>query len=80
MKPNEPEGSGVLERRIQEVTQANRMFYEAFESLDIAKMDEVWAHLDYVTCVHPGLGAPLGVARRTRLLGLDLQQHLFDEV
>ena len=54
MKPNEPEGSGVLERRIQEVTQANRMFYEAFESLDIAKMDEVWAHLDYVTCVHPG--------------------------
>ena len=54
MKPNEPEGSGVLERRIQEVTQANRKFYEAFESLDIAKMDEVWAHLDYVTCVHPG--------------------------
>ena len=54
MKPNEPEGSGVFERRIQEVTQANRKFYEAFESLDIAKMDEVWAHLDYVTCVHPG--------------------------
>jgi len=44
----------VLERRIQEVTQANRKFYEAFESLDIAKMDEVWAHLEYVTCVHPG--------------------------
>ena len=30
------------------------MFDQAFESLDIAKMDEVWAHLDYVTCVHPG--------------------------
>jgi ketosteroid isomerase-like protein len=44
----------VLERRIQEVTQANRKFYDAFESLDIAKMDEVWAHLEYVTCVHPG--------------------------
>ena len=46
--------SRVLERRIQEVTNANRKFYEAFESLDISKMDEVWAHLDYVTCVHPG--------------------------
>ena len=34
MKPNEPEGQGVLERRIQEVTQANQRFYEAFESLD----------------------------------------------
>ena len=44
----------MLERRIQEVTKANQKFYEAFESLDIAKMDEVWAHLDYVTCVHPG--------------------------
>ena len=44
----------MLERRIQEITQANRKFYEAFESLDISKMDEVWAHLDYVTCVHPG--------------------------
>jgi ketosteroid isomerase-like protein len=46
--------STVLERRIEEVTKANQKFYEAFESLDIAKMDEVWAHLDYVTCVHPG--------------------------
>ena len=44
----------MLERRIEEVTQANQRFYEAFESLDIAKMDEIWAHLDYVTCVHPG--------------------------
>ncbi|MDF2458731.1 MAG: hypothetical protein K0S79_1147 [Nitrospira sp.] len=44
----------MLERRIEEVTKANQRFYEAFESLDIAKMDEVWAHLDYVTCVHPG--------------------------
>jgi ketosteroid isomerase-like protein len=45
---------GVLERRIEEVTKANERFYEAFESLDIARMDEVWAHLDYVTCIHPG--------------------------
>ena len=44
----------MIERRIEEVTKANQRFYEAFESLDIAKMDEVWAHLEYVTCVHPG--------------------------
>ncbi|MGQ0694636.1 MAG: nuclear transport factor 2 family protein [Nitrospiraceae bacterium] len=44
----------MLERRIEDVTKANQRFYEAFESLDIAKMDEVWAHLDYVTCIHPG--------------------------
>ena len=44
----------MLEQRIEEVTKANLKFYEAFESLDIAKMDEVWAHLEYVTCVHPG--------------------------
>ena len=44
----------VLEQRIEEVTKANLKFYQAFESLDIAKMDEVWAHLEYVTCVHPG--------------------------
>lgn len=47
-------GACVLEQRIEEVTKANLKFYEAFESLDIAKMDEVWAHLEYVTCVHPG--------------------------
>jgi ketosteroid isomerase-like protein len=54
--PSRCRRNGVLERRIQEVTEANRKFYDAFESLDIGKMDEVWAHLDYVTCVHPGWG------------------------
>jgi len=44
----------MLERRIEDVTKANQQFYDAFESLDIAKMDEVWAHFDYVTCIHPG--------------------------
>jgi len=44
----------VLQQRIEAVTQANRTFYEAFESLDIAKMDQVWMHQDYVTCIHPG--------------------------
>ena len=44
----------VVKLRIEEVTQANEGFYEAFESLDIANMDRVWAKTDYVTCIHPG--------------------------
>ena len=44
----------MLEQRIEEVTQVNKKFYKAFESLDIASMDKVWAHQDYVTCIHPG--------------------------
>jgi ketosteroid isomerase-like protein len=44
----------MIEQRIAEVTQANQAFYEAFESLDIARMDRVWAHQEYVTCIHPG--------------------------
>lgn len=44
----------MLEQRIEEVTKANQRFYEAFSSLDIAVMDQVWAHQEYVTCIHPG--------------------------
>ncbi|MCP9446973.1 MAG: nuclear transport factor 2 family protein [Nitrospira sp.] len=44
----------MLHERITEVTLANQRFYEAFESLDIAQMDRIWAHQDYVTCIHPG--------------------------
>ena len=44
----------MIKERIEEVTKANEAFYEAFESLDITKMDKVWAQQDYVTCVHPG--------------------------
>jgi ketosteroid isomerase-like protein len=36
------------------VTAANAAFYRAFEALDLAAMDEVWAHDDDVKCVHPG--------------------------
>lgn len=48
------EGRRVIKQRIEAVTKANQTFYEAFESLDIAKMDELWAHQEYVTCIHPG--------------------------
>lgn len=37
-----------------EVENANIRFYEAFESLSIDKMEEVWSHKDGTICVHPG--------------------------
>jgi ketosteroid isomerase-like protein len=37
-----------------EVEEANARFYQAFETLDLARMDEVWAHAEHVKCVHPG--------------------------
>jgi ketosteroid isomerase-like protein len=36
------------------VREANERFYRAFESLDLAEMDQVWAHGGHVACVHPG--------------------------
>jgi len=37
-----------------EVEEANLRFYRAFETLDLAEMDTVWAHTERVQCVHPG--------------------------
>ncbi len=50
----------MIKERIEEVTRANQAFYDAFESLDIARMDKVWAHLEYVTCIHPGWSQRVG--------------------
>jgi ketosteroid isomerase-like protein len=36
------------------VEEANARFYRAFESLDVGEMDAVWAHEEYVRCIHPG--------------------------
>jgi ketosteroid isomerase-like protein len=33
---------------------ANARFYEAFEALDLDRMDAVWDHGEAVYCVHPG--------------------------
>jgi ketosteroid isomerase-like protein len=44
----------MLRERIDEVGKVNQDFYRAFESLDIAHMDRVWSHQEYVTCIHPG--------------------------
>ena len=42
------------------VRAANQRFYAAFESLDIAEMEAVWAHDDAVECVQPGWELLLG--------------------
>jgi hypothetical protein len=39
---------------------ANRRFYAAFESLDLAQMEAVWSHDDSVECVQPGWDLLLG--------------------
>ena len=36
------------------VNEVNRRFYEAFESLDIKRMEGIWLREDYIKCVHPG--------------------------
>jgi SnoaL-like domain len=36
------------------VEKNNTRFYQAFESLSIEKMEEVWNHADNIVCVHPG--------------------------
>lgn len=42
------------------VRAANLRFYAAFESLDLAEMDAVWAHEEDVQCVQPGWELLLG--------------------
>lgn len=52
----------VTDRQSSEaaVRAANQRFYAAFEGLDIAAMDAVWAHDDGVQCVQPGWELLLG--------------------
>jgi ketosteroid isomerase-like protein len=48
---------GGLSRPVSDaadVHEANAGFYRAFEALDVAEMDRVWAHSEHVRCVHPG--------------------------
>jgi ketosteroid isomerase-like protein len=44
----------------ESIRAANTRFYAAFESLDIAEMEAVWAHDDAVQCVQPGWDLLLG--------------------
>ena len=50
----------MLKERIEEVTHMNELFYQAFEQLDVALMDSIWAHQEYVTCIHPGWSIRVG--------------------
>ena len=50
----------MLQERIEEVTKLNELFYHAFESLDVGLMDNIWAHQEYVTCIHPGWSIRVG--------------------
>jgi ketosteroid isomerase-like protein len=45
-----------------EVLDANREFYEAFETRDLDRMSGIWAHDERVSCVHPGWTALRGWA------------------
>ena len=44
----------------ERVREANRAFYEAFESRDLDAMSELWEHSDRVLCTHPGWGTLRG--------------------
>ena len=50
----------MIKERIEEVTQMNESFYRAFEGLDVGLMDSIWAHQEYVTCIHPGWSIRVG--------------------
>jgi ketosteroid isomerase-like protein len=38
----------------QQVLAANRGFYDAFEALDMERMEACWSSRDDVACLHPG--------------------------
>ena len=42
------------------VARANEEFYNAFEALDMDRMEACWRHDDEVRCIHPGWDAMVG--------------------
>lgn len=48
------EESDTGENPGNEVVAVNEKFYRALESLEIDRMDKVWHHAEWTTCVHPG--------------------------
>lgn len=45
------------------IEQANAAFYRALESSVIERMEEIWAHEDWVRCIHPGWDMVVGWSR-----------------
>jgi ketosteroid isomerase-like protein len=43
-----------MDARQTAVSEANSAFYRAFEALDLAAMERLWAHDASATCLHPG--------------------------
>jgi ketosteroid isomerase-like protein len=37
-----------------DIIEANRNFYRAFETLELEKMEEVWLRDQKIACIHPG--------------------------
>jgi ketosteroid isomerase-like protein len=54
-----------------EIEEANARFYRVFESLDLRRMEEIWAHDEHVRCVHPGW---------CRLAGWDAVRHSWEVI
>ena len=59
---SDDEGSASRDAARSGVLAANREFYEAFETRDLDRMSDIWAHDDRVSCVHPGWTALRGWA------------------
>lgn len=38
----------------QAIQKINTRFYDAFESLSLERMEEIWKHSEDIICVHPG--------------------------
>ena len=70
MTSDHPEAQAVLE--------ANQRFYDAFGSLDIDEMDQVWEHSDRGAVHPPRLARAPGVGAGAPKLGQHLQQHVPD--
>jgi ketosteroid isomerase-like protein len=55
-----PETVLAMQTPEQALRDANRRYYAAFESLNLSQMEEVWAHEDWIECVHPGWDLLIG--------------------
>ena len=55
-----PRGTELMTDDSQAVLDANTAFYQAFESLDLHRMEAMWLRAPYIKCVHPGWGLLVG--------------------
>jgi len=44
----------LTDNPVENIIKANDHFYKTFETLDIKEFEKLWAHEDYVQCIHPG--------------------------